>query len=284
MTEFKPLPKGLVTNYAQAILQEDLSGASDLTTEQLITSGKTGSAKIIANTSGIVCGTDLAKKVFQLLDKNVKITTLKKDGQKIKKGEVIMRIKGKVSIILTGERSALNFLHHLSGISTLTKQFVDASSNKVAILDTRKTTPGLRVLEKYAVVVGGGMNHRFGLYDMILIKDNHWPHVEDITKSVILLRLNVDVLIEIEAQNISQVKKAVAANPDIILLDNMDLKLLKQAINIIRKEPNKIKIEVSGNMTIEKVKSISKLNIDFISVGALTHSAPILPFSLQFIS
>jgi len=266
-------------------LQEDIGGG-DITTKALIPAGKRYCADAVAKEEGIVCGIEAAALAFTLQDPEIKVSRLLKDGDAVKPGSKILTVKGGADI-LSAERVALNFLQHLSGVATLTSKFVKAVSGTTAIiLDTRKTIPGLRVLEKYAVKCGGGVCHRMGLYDAALIKDNHiraagW---ERIAGAMAELRANPGIeFIEIEAQSLDEVKRAAALNPDIILLDNMPLAEIKKAIQFINAMPKskRPQLEISGGVNLKTVRALAQTGADRISVGKLTHSAPALDISLE---
>ncbi|MFH1541160.1 MAG: carboxylating nicotinate-nucleotide diphosphorylase [Elusimicrobiota bacterium] len=264
-------------------LKEDVP-KGDITTDVLISKNKIILAKFIAKENGVVCGLDIAKLVFQQLDKKIKFVKNINDGQKVKNGQVIATVKGKARVILTCERTALNFLQHLSGIATLTRKFVDIiaqSHNRTTskIYDTRKTIPLLRELEKYAVRCGGGYNHRPNLSEMILVKDNHLKIIQD--SEFRIENLSKGKKVEIEAENLEQIKKFLKLNPDIIMLDNMNFGLMKKCINYIRKY-SKCEIEISGNVNLKTIKKIASLNSDRIAVGKITHSASALDISLEF--
>ncbi len=270
-------------------LQEDI-GRGDLTTRFIIPRNQKGKAIIFSKSEGILAGLPVTILTFKLLDSKVKFRSFKKDGGKIKKEDKILQIYGKTQAILSAERTVLNFLQKLSGIATLTAQFVRrVKSTPAKICDTRKTTPLWRSLEKYAVKLGGGTNHRFGLDDMILIKDNHIQAAGSITEAVKLAsqKNKRNVPIEVETQNLREVKEALKAGVDFIMLDNFSLKNLKLAVKIIRdlerKNKKKIKIEASGNVNLENVKKIARTGVDLISVGKITHSAPALDFSLKLV-
>ena len=241
--------------------------------------------EFLVKATGVVAGLDVAKEVFRQVDRRIKFSANVKDGAKVNKGKVIATVSGPARGILTGERVALNFLQKLSGIATLTRNFkiqISKSKNRVHLLDTRKTTPGLRELEKMAVKAGGGTNHRMGLWDAVLIKDNHIKIVGGVRKAVVAARLALpQTPIEVEAKTIAQVKQAISLRVDRILLDNMSLKTLRQAVKLCQKA--KIKTEASGGVNLNNVKAIAKTGVDFISVGALTHSAPALDISLKLI-
>ena len=263
-------------------LKEDV-GPGDITTNSIVPNILVAKGKIIAKEAGVVAGLQVAKEVFQQVDQRIKFRPKIKDGTKVRKGKVLAEVAGPARGILTGERVALNFLQRLSGIATLTNLFTTKIKGlRSVVLDTRKTTPGLRVLEKYAVKCGGGTNHRFGLYDAILIKDNHIKLVGGIKKVVQTFRsADLRKPIEIEAKTLAQVKKAIAVGADRILLDNMSLKILRQAVKFCKTA--KIKTEASGGVNLATIRAIAKTGVDFISVGALTHSAKALDISLDLV-
>ena len=276
-------------------LTEDV-GVGDVTTAAVVPKGKKGLAEVIARDGGIIAGLEFTQNLFKKLDKDLKIETELRDGQRIKEGQTILTLEGELESILRGERVALNFLGRLSGIATLTSKFVErVKGTKSKILDTRKTTPGLRLLEKYAVTVGGGENHRFGLYDMILIKENHLSACGGIQAALKAARLYVDeyqgqtkgrhsLKIEVEVKNTGELKEALKFSPDIIMLDNFDVEEIKKGAEIVERletEAGKApKLEVSGGVGLENVREIAEAGVDFISVGALTHSPKALDFSL----
>lgn len=265
-------------------LKEDI-GSGDITTQLLFSAPYKVKAKITAQENGIVCGLDIAKLVFRLLDKKVKIVQKLKDGQTLNKGKTICILEGNAKALLTGERTALNFIGRLSGIATLTCAFVNKTKPFGAkVLDTRKTTPGLRSLEKYAVRCGGGSNHRFGLWDQVLVKDNHLSAVSkknDLKVIVQNLRKKTKKKIEVEVQNLRELKKVLEAKPDIIMLDNMSLKDIRKAVKLTRN--SRVKLEVSGGVTLHNIRAIASAGVDRISIGALTHSARSLNFSMEVI-
>lgn len=265
-------------------LAEDL-GWGDITTEALVSSDQQGKASIIAKAKGIIAGTEIAKQVFLKVDPELKTDILIKDGTKIKPGDLIVTIEGKVASILKAERTALNFLQHLSGIASETAHYVKAIKGlPVQITDTRKTNPGLRVLEKYAVKAGGGKNHRMHLGDSILIKDNHLSTLSrqglSIKEILDRARQKADpkLKIEIEVKTPQEAVEAAEAGADIIMLDNMSLNDMRQAVQLIK---GKALIEASGGITLEKVRAVAETGVDFISVGALTHSVKALDISLE---
>lgn len=261
-------------------LKEDV-GKGDITTNTIIPKSQTGKAVIIAKEDGVIAGLFVAKEVFRKLDKKIIFKTFVKDGERVTAGEKIAEIKGSLRALLTGERTALNFLQRMSGIATLTAKFVNQlKDTKTKILDTRKTSPCLRFLDKYSVKIGGGTNHRFGLYDMVLIKDNHIKAAGSITNAVKLVRKNLKerTKIEVETTNLEEVKEALSNKVDIIMLDNMPLEKIKEAFKLIN---GKAKIEVSGNVSLNNVRNIAQTGVDYISVGALTHSFKALDVSIE---
>lgn len=276
-------------------LTEDV-GVGDVTTAAVVPKGRKGLAEVIARDGGVIAGLEFTQNLFKKLDKDLKIETELQDGQKIKEGEVVLTIEGGLESILRGERVALNFLGRLSGIATLTSKFVERiKGTESKILDTRKTTPGMRLLEKYAVTVGGGENHRFGLYDMILIKENHLTACGGIEAALRAARLYVDeyegqtkgrhsLKIEVEVKNTEELKEALKFSPDIIMLDNFDVEEIREGVEIARRfeaqEGRAPKLEVSGGVNLKNVREIAETGVDFISVGALTHSPKTLDFSL----
>ena len=267
----------LVTNS----LAEDIKDG-DITTRNIFLENKKARAEVIARESIILSGFEIFQAIFKKLDTNVSFSHEKfKDGGEIIAGETIVNVECGVIQLLEGERSALNILQWLSGIATLTNNYVKKAA-PVKVLDTRKTTPGLRVFEKYAVACGGAINHRFGLYDQVLIKDNHIETAGGISNAVSLVRENVpeDKKIEVEVQSIEQVKEALENHADIIMLDNMTLDMMHQCIQMI---DGKAKTEISGGVTFERLEEISTSGANFVSVGALTHSAPAVDISMNII-
>ncbi len=261
-------------------LEEDI-GHGDLTTELTISRDKIGAARIMSRTGGIISGTNAFTEVFRQLDESITIKWAYKDGQPFMSDVVICELQGSARALLTGERTALNFLGRLSGIASTTKEFVDkVSHTKTIILDTRKTTPLLRSLEKAAVRHGGGGNHRRGLYDMILVKDNHEDAAGGITKSLQLISDNLvgDVEIEVEVQSPDQLVEVLEFKVNRILLDNFSIDMIKDAVEYVS---NRVPLEVSGGVTLENVRKIAETGVDFISIGAITHSASCTDFSMQ---
>ena len=266
-------------------LEEDCA-FNDITSKGIISKNATATAVLLAKHDGIICGLDIFKKVFLKLDKNFSFKTFVKDGDKIKKGTVILTMKGPAYQMLCAERTALNFIQQLSGMATLTSKFVAVvKGKKTFIYDTRKTIPGLRHLSKYAVKCGGAKNHRMSLADMILIKDNHLVFIDNLSETVAKLRKKYKkVLIQVECENEKNIKDALDAKVDMIMLDNIKDKDLKKFINIIRKNSTKTykpQIEISGGMNLKRIKKYANLGIDRISIGMLTHSAPALDISLK---
>ena len=263
-------------------LSEDIQNG-DITTRNIFHDEKISVAEVIAIEPMVICGLEIFKAIFKELTTKVAFTSVKyKDGDEITAGETIIKIQCGAIPLLEGERSALNILQWLSGIATLTRKFVKKAA-PVKVLDTRKTTPGLRVFEKYAVKCGGGTNHRFGLYDQVLIKDNHIEAAGSISNAINHVRKNVnqDKKIEIEVKNLKEVKEAIKNQADIIMLDNMSLKTIKKSISLIN---GKSKIEISGGVTYDKLAEISKTGADYVSVGALTHSAPAVDINMKITS
>jgi len=261
-------------------LAEDI-GPGDVTTDCTIDPEAEGDAVIVAKEDFILAGYEVFLNVFLTLDPAIDYSVDFVDGDRVKKGATIMGIAGPLCTLLAGERVALNLMQRMSGIATLTAKYVkEVEGTKARILDTRKTTPGLRAIEKYAVTVGGGHNHRFGLYDGVLIKDNHIAACGGITKAVKAARQGAPhtLKIEVECATIADVKEALKAGADIIMLDNMDLDTMKAAVKAVS---GRALVEASGNMTIKRVRAVAQTGVDFISVGALTHSAPAVDISMR---
>lgn len=269
----------LIINHA---FQEDI-GSGDITTNNIVPENTLAVASMTAKADGIVAGLDIAKIVFRKLDSKLEWKPRIKDGDRVVKGDVILEIKGTFRALLTGERLALNLMQRMSGIATETAKYVaEAKGTKVKILDTRKTVPGLRTFDKYAVKMGGGTNHRIGLYDMVMIKDNHIKMAGSITDAVLQIRKAVpsDIKIEVETTNLTEVREAVKAGADIIMLDNMSNELMKESVDYIKE---RALIEASGNMNLERISGVAKTGVDFISIGALTHSVMALDISQNII-
>lgn len=261
-------------------LAEDI-GSGDVTTDSIIPREATTTGFILAKQSGVVAGLPVAAAVFRQLDQQIVFTPRKQDGDRIESGDILAELAGSARSILTGERVALNLLQRLSGIATKTAEMAESIAYyNTVVVDTRKTTPGLRILEKYAVRVGGGRNHRFGLYDAVLIKDNHIKVAGGIKKAAALARTKVPhtMKIEVEAEDLAGVQEALEARADIIMLDNMDLEAMREAVNLVA---GRALVEASGGVTKERLPEIAKTGVNLVSVGALTHSAPALDISLD---
>jgi nicotinate-nucleotide pyrophosphorylase (carboxylating) len=258
-------------------------GSGDITTEAIVPHRKHGEAVVIAKAEGVLSGSEAFKYAFHLASRKVTIKFHIRDGKKFKKNAKIASLKGPSRALLTGERVALNLLSHLSGVATFTARMVSlVRGTQVQVLDTRKTMPGLRGLEKQAVRHGDGKNHRLGLYDMVLIKDNHIVAAGGIDEALRKAKAH-GRKVEIEVSNISQLKTALRHAPDIIMLDNFNLKMMSEAVKIIRTEKPNTKVEVSGGVNPKNIKAIASTGIDYISIGALTHSAPAADFSMRYL-
>jgi nicotinate-nucleotide pyrophosphorylase (carboxylating) len=263
---------------ALAALAEDI-GAGDVTTEATVAADAAGTAGIVLKEPGVVCGLGAVEATFRALDPEIEFEAFVNDGDAVEAPAVVARVTGSQRAILTGERVALNFLGRLSGIATLTRSYVEAvSGTDAAVLDTRKTTPGLRALEKHAVASGGGRNHRFGLDDAVLIKDNHLRAAGSIAKAVELVRKASDLPVEVECDTLDQVREALDAGVDAILLDNMEPAELRDAVQLAG---GRARLEASGGVTLENIRAVAETGVDEISVGALTHSARSLDVSLE---
>jgi nicotinate-nucleotide pyrophosphorylase (carboxylating) len=261
-----------------AALAEDV-GAGDVTTDATIAADAVGSAAILVKEPGVVCGLAAVAATFRALDENIEFEAFVRDGDTVEATAIVARVSGSLRAILTGERVALNFLGRLSGIATLTRSYVDAvAGTEAAVLDTRKTTPGLRALEKHAVAAGGGRNHRLGLDDAVLIKDNHLRAAGSIPTAVELVRKATDLPVEVECETLEQVGGALGAGADAILLDNMTLDELREAVRLAG---GRARLEASGGVTLDTIRAIAETGVDEISVGALTHSARSLDVSLE---
>lgn len=278
-----------VSSLIRSALREDLGSRGDVTSIATIPDQSKSIARIVAREPGIFCGEILVKESFKALDRNVKIRFFVRDGGKIKRGQTICEVRGRTRALLSAERTALNLIQRMSGIATHTGEFVRLmrkASSKVRLLDTRKTTPLLRVLEKYAVTCGGGTNHRFGLYDMVLIKDNHLAAVAQDSHQPVLEAVKrarkkwPKLKVEVECDTLRQVAEAVASKADIILLDNMSPKILRQAVKIVA---GRAKTEASGGINLKTISKVAATGVDFVSVGSLTHSAKALDISLDFV-
>ena len=269
-----------VDEYILNTLKEDIT-SEDVSTNAVMPEDKNGRADLICKQDGIICGLGIFERTFKLLDENSHFETEVKDGDFVKKGQVIGVIYGDIKALLSGERTGLNYLQRMSGIATITKEYAAALEGyKTVLLDTRKTTPNMRPFEKYAVTVGGGKNHRYNLSDGVLLKDNHIGAAGSITKAITMAKKYAPFVrkIEIETETLEQVQEAVDAGADIIMLDNMDNETMKKAVELIG---GKAETECSGNVTKERLKEIAEIGVDFVSCGALTHSAPIMDISLK---
>lgn len=261
-------------------LQEDIT-SEDVSTNAVMPTEVKGTVDLIAKEDGIIAGLDVYARVFQMLDEKTEIDFKCKDGDEVKKGELMATLTGDIRVLLSGERVALNYLQRMSGIATYTRQVAKLlEGSKVTLLDTRKTTPNCRVFEKYAVRVGGGCNHRYNLSDGVLLKDNHIGAAGSITKAITMAKEYAPFVrkIEIEVETLEQVKEAVEAGADIIMLDNMTPEVMKQAVELI---DGRAQTECSGNITKENIARIREIGVNFVSSGALTHSAPILDISMK---
>jgi len=272
------LSKNFIRNICKLALNEDLYPSGDITSE-LISHNIKKNVKLISNQNGIIGGLEFAKQTFKLLDKNIKFQIKKKEGSKIKSGDVIALIKGNTKNILAGERVALNFLSHISGIATKTNKFAKLADKKSKICCTRKTIPNMRVIQKYAVKLGGGINHRFNLSDEFLIKDNHISADEDIVKLVKkAIKNKKGRIITVEVDDLNQLKKIMGLKFDRVLFDNMNYKTLRMGVKLVKK---RYETEASGRIKITNVKKFALTGVDRISVGELTHSSSILDLKLQ---
>jgi nicotinate-nucleotide pyrophosphorylase (carboxylating) len=261
-------------------LDEDI-GAGDLATMATISADARGKGLFRAKKDGVVAGLVLLDRIFYFIDHRVEVRLLVKDGAAVKSGMVVAEAVGPVRALLLGERTALNFLQQLSGTATLTRKLVDAVKDfSCKVLDTRKTTPGLRTLQKYAVRMGGGTNHRIGLYDAALVKDNHIEATGSIAGAVTAVRRHAPFMakVEVEASNMKQVQEAIDAGADVIMLDNMNLAQMSEAVKLINKRAG---VEASGGITLDSIRQVAETGVDFISSGALTHSAPVVDFNMK---
>ena len=270
----------LLDSLIELALTEDI-GTGDITTESTVSSTQKGDGVIIVEDDGVIAGLPVAQRVFQKIDPSLDFRKLVSDGDKVRKMMPVAEVKGRVNAILTGERVAINFLQRLAGTATMTAQFVElAAKYDVQITDTRKTTAGWRAIQKYAVYMGGGQNHRFGLFDGVLIKDNHIIAAGSVAKAVKNAKLTAPhtMKIEVEVETPDQVEEAMCAGADILLLDNMPVELMRTTVE---KVAGRVPIEASGNITLDKVEAVAETGVDLISVGALTHSAMPLDISLD---
>ena len=272
--------KLIMDRLIQQALEEDI-GNEDVSTNAVMPEYKKGRVKLICKQDGVICGLNVFERVFKLLDDKTSVEIFVKDGDEVKKGQRLAIVSGDIRVLLSGERVALNFLQRMSGIATYTHSLVKLlEGSKTKLLDTRKTTPNMRVFEKYAVRVGGGNNHRYNLSDGVLLKDNHIGAAGGVKRAVEMAREYAPFVrkIEVEVENLSMCKEALDAGADIIMLDNMSVDEMKQAVAMIG---GKAVTECSGNVTLENIANIKQTGVDFVSSGALTHSAPILDLSLK---
>ena len=274
------LNKFYVDELIKTAITEDINYI-DVSADYLIPENQRNDAYFVAKADGVLCGLDAAMRVFEILDDTFSYTAYKKDGDEVKKGEVIVDFSGKTACLLKGERTALNLIQHMSGIATMTHKAVElCKGTNAAVTDTRKTLPGLRAIQKYAVVCGGGKNHRFNLSDAAMLKDNHIDAGGGITKTVNTLRGKIGhtVKIEVETRTLDEVKEAVEAGADIIMLDNMSLDEMKEAVRLIG---GKALTEASGNVTLDNIKTVAEAGVDIISMGAITHSVKAFDISMK---
>jgi nicotinate-nucleotide pyrophosphorylase (carboxylating) len=269
------------TDYQDVVrraLEEDI-GSGDVTTAATVPPSARARGVFLVKADCVLAGLDVALDAFRQLDARVEMTKRKHDGESCRAGDEIAEVRGQAATLLTGERTALNFLQRLSGIATRTRAFIDAAGGRITVLDTRKTTPTLRLLEKYAVRAGGGTNHRRGLFDAVLIKDNHIQVAGGVRPAVLKARAaRPGVPIEIEAQSLEQVSEALEAGADIVLVDNLSAREIREAVGLAR---GRAKIEVSGGVTLERIPDLVETGADFVSVGGLTHSAPAIDISFE---
>lgn len=269
-----------VDDYIMNTLREDIT-YEDVSANAVMPEDRQGKADLICKQDGVICGLDIFRRTFELLDGTSHFEANCKDGDFVKKGDLLGVIYGDIKAILSGERTALNYLQRMSGIATITKEYIkELEGYSTTLLDTRKTTPNMRPFEKYAVTVGGATNHRYNLSDGVLLKDNHIGAAGSVTKAIEMAKAYAPFVrkIEIETETLEQVKEAVEAGADIIMLDNMDNNMMKKALEII---DGRAETECSGNVTKERLKEIAEIGVDFVSCGALTHSAPIMDVSLK---
>lgn len=266
--------------YILHALREDIT-SEDVSTNAVMPDKKQGTAQLICKADGVICGLEVFERTFQLLDDTFRFETNVKDGDKVEKGQLLGTLFGDIRALLSGERTALNYLQRMSGIATVTSEYAkELVGTKTTLLDTRKTTPNMRPFEKYAVTVGGGRNHRYNLSDGVLLKDNHIGAAGSVKKAIEMAKAYAPFVrkIEIETETIEQVKEALDAGADIIMLDNMDNDTMKKCVELIG---DKAETECSGNVTKERLREIAAIGVDYVSSGALTHSAPVLDVSLK---
>lgn len=270
----------LLDSIISLAIREDLGTLGDITTQALLERlEKTVSAEIIAKEDGVICGVEVLREVYKRISTGLEVTTMKYDGETVHSGDVIVHLSGKPSWITSGERVALNFLGLMSGVATKTRKYARLlEGTPTRLLDTRKTLPGLREFQKYAVLTGGGCNHRIGLYDMVLIKENHIAAVGSISRAVELAKRSFpETVVEIEVESMEQVAEALKTEADVVMLDNMDNSMVEKAFSLLK---GKKLVEVSGNITEERLSTLGKIGVDFVSMGALTHTVKPLDISL----
>lgn len=276
------LNKFYVEEIIKTALMEDINYC-DVTTDYLIPADQEGEGRLMAKADGIVCGTEIAAKVFTMIDENTKIEILKHDGEHVSYGEDIMKLRGKTAVLLKGERTALNLIQHMSGIATASNRYVKiVEGTNASIADTRKTLPGLRPLQKYAVMCGGARNHRYNLSDAAMLKDNHIDAAGGITSAIEKLRSRIGHMtkIEVETRNLDELREALAAGADVIMLDNMSPELMKQAVEVTA---GRAVLEASGGITDETLRAAAESGVDIISIGALTHSVKAFDISMYIV-
>lgn len=278
---FDPITMKLnVEPLIESALREDITN-EDVSTNSVMPEAKKGEADLLCKQDGIICGLQIFTRVFTMLDPDTEVELYVKDGEAVKNGQLMAKVRGDMRVILCGERTALNYLQRMSGVATMAREMSDSlAGTGIKLLDTRKTTPNNRIFEKYAVKTGGGNNHRLNLSDGVMLKDNHIGAAGGVAKAVKMAKEYAPFVrkIEVETENIDMVREAVEAGADIIMLDNMDHDQMKEAVELIA---GRAEIEISGNVTKEKIAQIADLGVDYISSGALTHSAPILDISLK---
>jgi nicotinate-nucleotide pyrophosphorylase (carboxylating) len=283
MVSLMELDPGIIYAFASDLLKEDL-GRGDITTQSVVRGGAKARGRFLAGQDFVLCGLEIGEAVFSTLDNTITLESHVYDGETIAAGTEFARIEGPATVLLSGERTALNIMQRLSGVATLTKAFVDRVEGTGArIVDTPKTTPGLRLLEKYAVTVGGGYNHRFGLDDGVLIKDNHIAFAGGVRRAVELARGAASHLmkIEVEVSSQAQLREAIAARADVIMLDNMTVDEVRESVKMIREQAPGVTIEVAGGINLENVRLYAECGVDLISAGAITHSAGVVDISLK---
>ena len=272
--------KLVMDDYILHTLKEDIT-SEDVSTNAVMPQPKMGTAQLICKDTGVLCGLDVFKRTFELLDENVQVQFFAEEGAAVEPGQLLGELRGDIRVLLSGERTALNYLQRMSGIATITRRYMQAlEGTNTVLLDTRKTTPNMRPFEKYAVKVGGAMNHRYNLSDGVLLKDNHIGAAGSVQKAVEAARAYAPFVrkVEVETETLDQVQQALDAGADIIMLDNMDNATMKKAVEMIG---TRAETECSGNVTLERLAEIAAIGVNYVSSGALTHSAPILDISLK---